>query len=743
LTAKKKKISTFIGAVPKNLFSGFVVSLIALPLGLGLALASEAPPISGIIAAVVGGVVVALLGGSNVTITGPGNGLVIVLLGAITTLGGGDLYEGYLFTLAAIVLSGILMLILGFLKMGRLADFFPASAIEGMLAAIGLGILAKQFHIMIGHNNEHGSIVYLLLQIPEGVIDLYNNYHLEEIIAAIIGVIALFIMGNYSKIRNKYLHLIPAPMWILILSVTFSYAFLWLGLPYPMQEEFLVTIPKNVLSDLAFPNFSKVMELDFIVTVFSITLIASIESLLSIKAVDKLDPESRRSNVNKDLKALGIATTLSGLVGGLNVVTVIARSSVNVNNGATNRSANFFHALFLVVFVLLFQDQLRRIPLAALAAILVYTGYKLATPKNIRKIARIGREQIVIFLTTLLMTLFTNLISGIAMGIVVTFLIHVALNRSLLLFVNHLTKPNILMFKEKDGGNYYISVKYFCSFLNFYRLKNKLDEIPENENVVLDFSLCSFVDHTVMEGLENYIGAFSKKEGSIEIIGLDRHGADTKHPFAIRKILPLAKLGAIEKYFTKRQDLLKKLAKEYQWSYSPKRSGKTSFLNKFIFFRTKKVPYFYNSLYDHTKTLHLFDVEFSEGEFIAREVVKTTLLHIKLKRSLPVFTLDKEGLLDFVYGMAGFRDIHLENHPDFNKRFFLSGENQQNIQELFTDELILFLESNPYYHIESNGTSIMILKKERLLSVQEIKAMLYFGKQLNQLLIDITMVSNC
>lgn len=734
MTAKKKKNTTFIGSLPKNLFSGFVVSLIALPLGLGLALASEAPPISGIIAAVVGGIVVSLLGGSNVTITGPGNGLVIVLLGAITTLGGGNLYEGYLFTLAAIVFSGILMLILGFLKMGRLADFFPASAIEGMLAAIGLGILAKQFHIMIGHNNEHGSIIYLLLQIPEGIIGLYENYHIEELIAAIIGLVGLVIMANYSKIRNKYLHLIPAPMWILILSVSLSYVFVSLNLPYPLKDEFLVNIPDNVLSNLAFPNFSKALELDFIMTVLAITLIASIESLLSIKAVDKLDPERRRSNVNKDLKALGLATSLSGLVGGLNVVTVIARSSVNVNNSATNRSANFFHALFLVIFVLLFQDQLRRIPLAALAAILVYTGYKLATPKNFSKIAQIGKEQIIIFLATLLTTLFTNLITGIAMGILVTFVIHVILNKSLSLFINHLAKPNILMFKENDDSNYYISVKYFASFLNFYRLKNKLDIIPENENVILDFSLCRFVDHTVMEGLENYVDTFSKKDGCIEIIGLDKHGADSKHPFAIRKLMPLTKLGPIEKYFTKRQSLLKSMAKEYNWSYVPNRSNETKFLHKFIFFRTRKVPFFYNSFYDETKTFHLFDIEFSEGEFIAREVVKTTILRIKLKRTIPVFTLDKEGLLDFIYGMAGFKDIQLENHPDFNKRFFLSGEDQDAIQNLFSNELILFLESNPYYHIETNGDSILILKKERLLSVKEIKAMIYFGKQLNQLL---------
>ncbi|WP_291870892.1 SulP family inorganic anion transporter [Maribacter sp.] len=734
MTAKTSQTKNFINALPKNIFSGFVVSLIALPLGLGLALASEAPPISGIIAAVVGGIVVSILGGSNVTITGPGNGLVIVLLGAITTLGGGDLYQGYLFTLAAIVVSGGLMVLLGFLKMGRLADFFPASAIEGMLAAIGLGILAKQFHIMIGHNNESGSIISLLGKIPTGLYGVYKDANPEILVAAAIGIIALLIMIYYSKIRNKYFHLIPAPMWILILTIGFSYVLAALDIPYPMSSKFLVNIPDDIFAQWAFPDFSILQKKEFILVVFAITLIASIESLLSIKAVDKLDPLSRRSNVNKDLKALGVATSISGLLGGLNVVTVIARSSVNVNNNATNRSANLFHALFLVAFVLLFQDQLRKIPLAALAAILVYTGYKLATPKTLGKIAKIGKEQIAIFLVTLLTTLFTNLITGISAGIVVTFLIHVVINKSFSLFINHITKPNILMYKEKDGNNYYVSVKYFCSFLNFYKLKNNLDVIPENENVILDFSLCNFVDHTVMDGLESYIDTFAKKGGSIEIIGLDKHGADSKHPFAIRKVIPLAKLAAVERYFTKRQKLLKSTAKEYHWKYVPKKNPKTDFLSNFIFFRTREIPYIYNALKDKDNKFKVVDVEFTEGAFIAREVVKTTIMHIQLDKEIPIFTLDKEGLLDFIYGLAGFKDITINNHPDFNKRFYLSGENETTIKELFTNELILFLESNPYYHIESNGSTLLILKKERLLSVQEIKAMIFFGQQLYALL---------
>jgi len=732
---KNKKQNTLVKDLPKNIFAGFVVSLIALPLGLGLAIASGAPPISGIIPAVIGGVLVAILGGSNVTITGPGNGLVMVVLGAITTLGEGDMFQGYLYTLAAIVISGAIMMLLGFLKMGRLSDFFPASAIEGMLAAIGLGILSKQFHIMIGNNEAKGSIISLLLNIPSVIMELWQTPNRSKLFAAAIGIISLLIMIFYSKIRNKYFQLIPAPMWILILTVGFSYVYAGLDIPYPMNPKFLVNIPNDIFGNLAFPDFSLLTDKNFLLAVFGITFIASIESLLSIKAVDKLDPQIRRSNVNKDLKALGLATTISGFLGGLNVVTVIARSSVNVNNNATNRSANFFHAFFLIVFILLFQDQLRKIPLAALAAILVYTGYKLATPKTLKKIAKIGREQVIIFLATLLTTLFTNLMTGISVGIIATFVIHVFINRSFSLFLSHLGKPNILMFKEPDGGNYYISVKYFCNFLNFYKLKNKLDVIPENEDVVLDFSMCSFVDHTTLEGVENYVQTFSKKGGSMELIGLDKHETDSKHPFAIRKVLPLAgSLKTIENYFTKRQKNIKATAKEFNWEYVPKKNKKTQFLCDFVFFKTREISFFYNNLFDNGRKNNVFDVEFTEGAFIAKEVIKTTVFHIKLDVNIPVFSLDKEGFLKHLYSLAGFKDIVIENHPDFNNRFFLSGENKKAIKSIFTDELILFFESNPYYHVESNGSSILILKKERLSSVQEIKAMIYFGQQLQGLL---------
>jgi hypothetical protein len=242
------------------------------------------------------------------------------------------------------------------------------------------------------------------------------------------------------------------------------------------------------------------------------------------------------------------------------------------------------------------------------------------------------------------------------------------------------------------------------------------------------------VDHTVMEGLENYSETFAKRGGHMEIIGLDKHETDSVHPFAIRKILPLSAIKPIERYFTKRQSDLEKTAADYKWSYIANRNVKTDFLRDFVFFHTREINYYYNRLSSEDELSQVFDLEFTEGAFIAREVVKTTVMHIIMKNHIPVFTLDKEGLLFLLYKLAGFEEITIENHPDFNRRFFLSGEDQEAIRGIFTDELVLFLESNPYYHVESNGRSLMILKKERLLGVQEIKQMIYFGNQLSQLL---------
>jgi carbonic anhydrase len=728
MRTKETSFRWFIKALPQNMFSGLVVSLIALPLGLGLAMASEAPPIAGVITAIIGGIVVSILGGSYVTISGPGNGLVGVVLVAITTLGLSATY-------AAIICSGIILIILGFLRLGKLADYFPSSAIQGMLAAIGLIILGKQFHIMMGNKIVRANGIEYLIEIPNTIFTVMNFQDKSLIYAALAGVLSLGIMVFYSKIRNKYLQLIPAPMWIVIISVGFSYYYeLILKMPNPISGNYMIpAIPniQEILTDIPTPNFEMVGTLPFWSSVIALTLIASIESLLSIKAVDKLDVQKRRSNVNKDIKALGLATVFSGFLGGLNVVTVIARSSVNVNNGGSNRSSNLFHALFLVVFILLFSTELTRIPLTALMAILVYTGYKLASPDVVRRIFTIGKEQLIIFFATLFVTLKVGLISGIVAGLIATFIIHIVVTKSLSLFIKNILKPNVLMFKEEDGS-YFVSVKHFCSFLNFNMLKSKLEAIPEQSDVIVDFSLCGFVDHSVMENVHDYQELFHKKGGNIGVIGLEILGTKSEHPFALRRLLPLQNIISDNK--TKRQKNLELIADDFELTYKPLKSRKVEFLENFIYFKTKKIEHIFNQLSAKKDPCRLFDITFSEGEFIAKEVVRSTMLFIKTPKTLPAFTLDREGLLERLYVLAGYKDIDIKNHADFSKRFYLRGENENAIRSLFNDELVRFFESNAYYHIESSKSGVLIFSKERVASIKEIKALLDFGIRLNKIL---------
>ncbi|WP_053976562.1 SulP family inorganic anion transporter [Mangrovimonas xylaniphaga] len=726
MSPRKNNIKTFFNQLPRNIFSGFVVSLISLPLGLGLAMASEAPPIAGVITAIVSGLVVSILGGSHVTITGPGNGMVGVTLVAITALGLNGAY-------AAIICSGLVMIALGFLKLGKLSDFFPSSAIQGMLAAIGLIILGKQFHIMLAHKIQRTDAMDYLIEIPVTINDALHYERKGLIFAAIIGVVSLVIMVIYPKLRNKYLQLIPAPMWIVLLSIGFSYYFeLVLHEDNPISKSYMVSgIPhfNEIITQIPTVDFSQLGSVPFWSSVLALTLIASIESLLSIKAVDKLDPENRRSNVNKDLKALGVASIGSGFLGGLNVVTVIARSSVNVNNGGSNTSSNFFHAFFLVIFIVLFSTQLTRVPLPALMAILVFTGYKLASPTVIRNIVFIGKEQLIIFFVTLFVTLKIGLITGIISGVITTLIIHIIINKSFMLFVRNLMKPNVLMYKE-DNGNYYVSVKHFCSFLNYYKLKEKLDAIPPQCDVIVDFSLCNFVDHTVMENLNGYQDMFTKNDGHFEIVGLDTYKADSEHPLAIRRKLSGTRLFG--RHLTKRQSQLQTIAEDFSLGYNPTKCKDTLFLKDFLFFKTKQINHIYNRLFNDIHSINLFDIEFSEGEFIAKEVVRTTMLHIDLENEVPIFTLDREGFLEKVYALAGFKDIPIQDHDDFSKRFYLLGEDVEGITSFFNDELVLFFESNPYYHIESNGKSLLIFSKERLASIKELKALLDFGKRLQK-----------
>ncbi len=719
--------------ISKNIFPGFVVSLVALPLGLGLALAAGVPPIAGITAAIVGGIVVSILGGSHVTITGPGNALAVATFSAVLTLGGGDLQAGYLFALGAIVCSGMLIYLLGLFRFGALSNLFPTAAVQGMLAAIGIIIMAGQLHVMLGEASpEANSTVELLGSLHKTLASIFSGKIAP--LSYIIGLLSLMVMVLYSVVRNKFLHLIPAPMWIVLIGIGVSY--FSQNNPHiltPLPADHLVNIPENIFAGMSFPDFGKIDNLDFWSATLSLTLIASIESLLSIKAVDKLDPENRRSNANKDMRALGIATVASGLLGGLNVVTVIARSSVNVNNGARTKWSNLFHALFLLLFILVFTPALKHIPMPALAAILVYTGYKLAAPSNFIKVARVGWEQLLIFVLTMITTIFTNLIIGISVGMAATLLLQLRAISRIKLFARYLFKPNTILFQE-GVDQYLLSVRAFSNFINFLGLKNKLDSVPTEAKVIVDFSLAKYIDHSVLEQLNDYHDSFRVAGGDLEIIGLDDLGSHTSHPLAPR--MSSASGVKSKSKLSKRQKAIRLFSNKLEWDFKAEPAFDFREYHRFEYFTNHRIDNRRNRVYGRVNDVEvqMADIDYHEGEFIVRENLHSTMVILKLPYEIPKFVLDKENLLDKVAHLAGFNDINFAKHPDFSYNFELKGNDKAAIYQFFDDALIDFLQANKLYHIESNGNALLIFEKERLSVLSEIKQLVSFASRLAALL---------
>ena len=716
----------------KDLYAGFLVSLIALPLSLGLALASGAPAFAGIVTAVVGGVLVSIFGGSYVTISGVGNGLAVATFGAIASLNTAGMEDGYMYVLAAVIVSGGLIALLGIFRFGSLSDYFPSAAVEGMLAAIGLLIMAKQLHLMIGIVPPKGlSALELYGLLPDSAYTIIKS---DDFAVTAIGLVSLLIMVFYSKIRNKAFHIIPAPMWVVIISISLSFFLEHQNLFHIIPERFLITLPSDIIGSYVAPDFSKIGSMAFWNAVITLTLIASIESLLSIKGVERLDVFRRRVNTNKDLRAHGIATAVSGMFGGLNVVAVIARSSVNVNSGAVTRASNFFQGIVIALAVLFLDDIISRIPMPALSAILVYTGYKLASPKSVIRVAKIGWESLTTYLVTLILTIVFGLIQGIALGILCALILQMITTKRAGLILRNIFRPNTLLYQEVSG-QYIISVKNYSNFLNYNRLRLKLDSIPAGSNVILDFTLCQFVDETVMEHLANHNDLYERKGGSLEIIGMDDLQTRSSHPFS--PWVPLIGNKPSRKtVLTKRQKSIRNYMHEIGWKFIPNPKGFNYKLKGFRYFKTLAVDAVQNKAegFVNSQKLEFLDLDFHKGEFIAKESLRASVLVIKGFKDMPNFTLDKEKLFDKIAAVAGFDDIDFAKHSDFSNRFHLTGKNKAAVKDFFEDELILFFEQNPPFHIESSKGNLIIFEKERLSSLSEVKLMVSFAIRLTEIL---------
>lgn len=490
-----KKINLFAN-LKSDFPSGLVVFLVALPLCLGIALASGAPPLSGIIAGIVGGIVVGTLSRSHISVSGPAAGLTAIVLTAITDLGAFNIF------LTAGLIAGIIQLILGFIKAGSISNYFPTNVIEGMLAGIGIIIILKQIPHAVGYDSdfegdeafaEKGGNAW------DSVLDSFNHVQLGAIVITLISIAILISWDRIGFLKR--LKLIPGALVAVIVGVVLNEIFLFSGSSLAIQKEHLVNLPvpqslddfKNIIVT---PDFSGFLNVKVWTVGATIAIVASIETLLCIEASDRMDTQKRYTDTNVELKAQGIGNILSTLIGGLPMTSVVVRSSANANAGAKTKMSAIIHGVLLLISVLSIPFLLNKIPLATLAAVLLLVGYKLAKPSIIMHFWHKGKYQFVPFIATLLAVVFTDLLKGVALGIII----------SILFILRGNLKRAYRFRKEKfeDGDVIRIDLAQEVSFLNKAAIKTTLSQIPENSRVVINASDTVYIAHDVLDLIQEF-----------------------------------------------------------------------------------------------------------------------------------------------------------------------------------------------------------------------------------------------
>ncbi len=490
--------------------ASIVVFLVALPLCLGVALASGAPLISGVISGIIGGIVVGLLSGSHTSVSGPAAGLAAVVLSAITQLG---IFEVFLM---AVVIAGFIQLVSGIAKAGFIANYIPSNVIKGLLAAIGIILILKQIPHAVGFDKDTEEDFSFFQKDGENTFsELLNVFSFFKIGAIIISVLSLFILIYWDKTPLKKFKFFPASLFVVILGVVINIIFKNFAPSLFIEESHLVNIPKidSVSSLITLPSFASIGNYQVWIVAFTIAIIASLETLLNLEAVENIDPHKRQASPNRELIAQGTGNILSGLLGGIPITSVIVRSSVNINSGAETKLSAILHGIFLLISILLISPLLNLIPLASLAAILLVTGYKLAKVSLFRDMYKKGLNQFIPFVTTILAIVFTDLLIGILVGLAVSIFYLLKSN-----FKNPFTLE-----KEKlhIGETLRLELSNQVSFLNKASIKETLWSLPNNSKVIIDASYSDFIDNDVLEIIEDFKKTVSvEKNIQLNILGL-------------------------------------------------------------------------------------------------------------------------------------------------------------------------------------------------------------------------------
>jgi carbonic anhydrase len=507
-----KKENTLLERIKHDVPAGIVVYLVALPLCLGIAFASHAPLLSGVIAGIVGGLIVASFSQSSIRVSGPAAGLTVIVIDSIDKLGGFEIF------LLAVFFAGIMQLLFGYLRLGFISNYFPTPVIKGMLAGIGIILILKQIPHAIGYDIDYiGDLEFLQWDHENTFSELIHAFLKFIPGVALIGIISILIMILWPRIKSEKLKAIPAALIAVILAVVINQIFKAYFPNLIIGEEHLVNLPKikgmSSLSDFfSFPNFSEFKNPKVYWIAITLALVASLETLLSISAVDKLDPLKRQTPANAELKAQGIGNVVSSLLGGLPITAVIVRGAANAGAGAKSKWSTIFHGFLLLISLVLFPQWINEIPLACLAAILLILGYKLTSIALIKRMYHQGWEAFIPFAATVFGIVFTDLLKGIGIGIAVA---------SLFILRRNLQNPYIAQKKEDDAGQKIkLVLSEEVSFLNKYPIVERLKSVPESSEVIIDASKSRFIDDDILEAIEEFKVTAAEKNIRLELIGL-------------------------------------------------------------------------------------------------------------------------------------------------------------------------------------------------------------------------------
>ena len=716
-----------------DLVAAISVSLVALPLSLAIAVAAGVPPISGLITAVIGGIITTVFRSSALAINGPAAGLIGVVLAGIVALddGCGSL-KSFEYVLAAIMIAGFLQVIIGIFKLGKIAELFPSTVIHGILASIGIIIFANQMHVAMGTNSNADNTIGILIDVIYKIPDI-NPF------IAIISTLGIVLLIFHARISYKVFHFIPAPVWVLVISVPIVIFYNYLennqiavlGTAFKAPENYLIDIPNDWRKGFLFPDFSKFWTITFWMVVISINLLSTVITLAGTKAVDKLDPYKRKTNLNRDLIGVGISSIVSGAVGGLPVITVIVRSTVNVHNEAKTKWSNFFHGLFILLFILFLLPLIQMFPKAALAAVLVITGVKLASPRLFREIYNQGLEQIIFFISTIVITLYKDPLVGLIGGMGITLVTHLLISRvSIPQFFHMIFNSGTNLVEQKDNM-YILNIKGVANFLSMLRLIGFLDKVSEGSKLKVDLSKASLIDLTFQEKLLEFKRTHLLTGGEIDIIGLQKHISTSNHDLAIKSLL----ISRPDK-ISPRQQRMSKIAEDNNWVYIQEEKIDSLERKEFEFFKSRPLDKKLNVISSQFSNIgvdwEISDIVFDEGAMLSKEKYRTTIQLLHLPKEIPTFVIDKDGffgkLFDRVMSLKSFNETNLD--PIFyNKNIKLIAEDEESIRRFFTPSLISFLESEEIYHIESNGIALIIFKHLRYSNTGEIKNMVRFSEE--------------